>query len=455
MIRSKIYGVKVLRTIFAMTIMLLLLAGGAGAIYEDDYSLDSINSDYMRFVYKSEPPAGVTNLTNVSFAENYIKWTWINPKDPDFSKVMVYLDGKFKTNVSKNKHYFNATGLEAGTRHTIATRTVDVRGNINNTWVNHTASTANAPVLKIQVRPVTLTYPVYSARAVWDGRYAYILGGNTLTESTSNIIQRYDPLADRIEVMLTNAFPYARWYTTAVYIPSKRATYMFGGRGNAGQGGQILKYNHTTNSVTVIGSTSNLGEFGSGQYGMTAVKISNDSILIFGGVNYTADKTWTKFNDVWLFNASRENLTRLSIKMPYWQNTALGVYDATADSVYLIGGAGSSSGVDPIADITRLSNASSPSTMEHFDSLPYPYDNLEGFWNGSCAYSYGGEKSGSLTDEINVYCPSEKRFYTLPERLPSSRDRVAVTYDGTRAFIFGGATNGDLSNQIIWHEITG
>ncbi|HEY9207111.1 MAG TPA: hypothetical protein VIO58_14450 [Candidatus Methanoperedens sp.] len=43
---------------------------------------------------------------------------------------------------------------------------------------------------KIQVRPTTLTYPLYRARAVWDGRYIYILGGT----GTHPIIHNYKPL---------------------------------------------------------------------------------------------------------------------------------------------------------------------------------------------------------------------------------------------------------------------
>src|SRR5574341_1013015 len=35
------------------------------------------------------PTASITNLTNVSFAQNYINWTWKDPLDTDFYKVMV------------------------------------------------------------------------------------------------------------------------------------------------------------------------------------------------------------------------------------------------------------------------------------------------------------------------------------------------------------------------------
>ncbi len=89
------------------------------------------------------PPRSITNLTNISYAKNYIRWIWTNPVDTDFSKVMIYLDGKFKTNVSRSIKYYNATGLIASTSHTIAIRTVDTSGNINRTWVNCTARTAS------------------------------------------------------------------------------------------------------------------------------------------------------------------------------------------------------------------------------------------------------------------------------------------------------------------------
>ncbi len=87
-------------------------------------------------------PASITNLQNVTYARTYINWTWDDPADIDFSKVMVYLDGTFKENVTKGVQYYNATGLIPGNPYEIGTRTVDRSGNINLTWVNHTSSTA-------------------------------------------------------------------------------------------------------------------------------------------------------------------------------------------------------------------------------------------------------------------------------------------------------------------------
>ncbi len=93
-------------------------------------------------------PASITNLHNTTFAQTYITWTWADPSDSDFSKVMIFLDGSFSTNVSKGVQYYNATGLTSGTTHTISTRTVGTSGSINLTWVNHTATTNSSGEIK-------------------------------------------------------------------------------------------------------------------------------------------------------------------------------------------------------------------------------------------------------------------------------------------------------------------
>ncbi len=107
----------------------------------------TVNNGTFRVLQTQDktPPASITNLRNISYAPTNINWTWTDPADADFSKVMVYLNGSFRTNVSKGVHYYNATGLTAATIYTIATRTVDAAGNINMSWVNHTARTASLP----------------------------------------------------------------------------------------------------------------------------------------------------------------------------------------------------------------------------------------------------------------------------------------------------------------------
>jgi parallel beta-helix repeat protein len=99
-------------------------------------------NDTARTKTDFKPPMNVTNLKNISYAPSYINWTWKDPNDNDFKKVMVFIDSKFKGNVSKGKRYYNATNITANTSHTISTWTVDMNGNINKTWTNHSAWTA-------------------------------------------------------------------------------------------------------------------------------------------------------------------------------------------------------------------------------------------------------------------------------------------------------------------------
>ncbi len=89
-------------------------------------------------------PASVTNLTNTTFSQTLITWTWTDPADSDFEKVMVYLDGVWKQNVTKGVQSWTATGLFPDTEYTIGTRTVDTTGNMNATMVSDPARTAPA-----------------------------------------------------------------------------------------------------------------------------------------------------------------------------------------------------------------------------------------------------------------------------------------------------------------------
>ena len=92
-------------------------------------------------IVDTTPPASISDLQNTTGA-TWINWTWTNPSDNDFAYTMVYLDGVFKTNTSSP--YYNATNLTANTTYEIGTHTVDVNGNVNDTWVNQTARTAAA-----------------------------------------------------------------------------------------------------------------------------------------------------------------------------------------------------------------------------------------------------------------------------------------------------------------------
>lgn len=116
------------------------------------HTVDTSGNINTTWIYKltrtskyNTPPPRISNLKNLSGC-NFIKWTWTDPKNPDFSKVMVYIDGKFKKNISKGVQYYNAVGLIQNTTHRISTRTVDSYGSIGK-WLNDTTKTARCTVL--------------------------------------------------------------------------------------------------------------------------------------------------------------------------------------------------------------------------------------------------------------------------------------------------------------------
>jgi len=91
------------------------------------------------------PPASVSDLDEIANGTTWILWNWTNPPDADFNYTEVWIDGEFKENVTTHGHSYNATALNPGTTHEIGTRAVDDSGNVNQTWVNDTATTLSAP----------------------------------------------------------------------------------------------------------------------------------------------------------------------------------------------------------------------------------------------------------------------------------------------------------------------
>lgn len=127
-----------------------------GSVNILDASIIGLN--WMQKTSDNTPPAGVTFLAAVSFAENYINWTWTDPADTDFANVSVWIDGEFKSSVPKGQQFYEATGFTADSEHNISTKTRDNSGNVNQTWVNHTARTSAA--IELPPDPATVAPPL-------------------------------------------------------------------------------------------------------------------------------------------------------------------------------------------------------------------------------------------------------------------------------------------------------
>ncbi|VVB54263.1 Uncharacterised protein [uncultured archaeon] len=113
----------------------------------DNDGLNATNSTTAAITVTSDvtAPSGVTGLTNITYKQNYINWTWSDPAEPDFDHVEVYLNGSFQSNVTKGIQFYNATGLAYDTIYMIGLKSVDTSGNVNSSMVTDVASTASLP----------------------------------------------------------------------------------------------------------------------------------------------------------------------------------------------------------------------------------------------------------------------------------------------------------------------
>jgi len=156
----------------------------------------------ITLIPETTPPASITALLNNTYAQTYINWVWADPLDVDFSKVMIYLNGIFQTNVTKGTQSYNAASLIPDTSYTISTHTVDSTGNVNMTWVNHSASTSPLP----QTQILSTFYD------------------NRLRESTPNDILGTLPYSDIGHLLGTGRFRDVMWVDLSSYNSSDKIT---------------------------------------------------------------------------------------------------------------------------------------------------------------------------------------------------------------------------------------
>ena len=197
-------------------------------------------------------------------------WTWTNPEDADFAKVQVYINGAFKENVTSPGNNYNATGLNASRLYSIGTRTVDAYGNINQTWINHTARTSILPAV-VSITPrslnikkdkikVTIRLPepynvsdinVSSVVCEGAGIFEYKIKNDNFTAEfrTKDIVNITlgDAVIFTVTGNLTDGTPFAGTDTIRVFSKDDKKddeTHSGGGGGGGGGGASDEKYDN-------------------------------------------------------------------------------------------------------------------------------------------------------------------------------------------------------------------
>jgi len=87
----------------------------------------------VKFVTKQvvdvTPPGNVTNLKLTSSDSRSASFAWTNPKDADFVKTNIYVNGQFIGSVGKSTTNVTINGLAQNTNYTVTLKTVDQVGN--------------------------------------------------------------------------------------------------------------------------------------------------------------------------------------------------------------------------------------------------------------------------------------------------------------------------------------
>jgi PKD repeat protein len=206
---------------------------------------DQVNLTLDSLTSNSAPPC-VTNLNSTEITTSSINWTWDDPTDSDFNSVMIYVDGQYVTMIDKGIRYYNATGLIEGAQYTIGTRTVDLGGYVNSTWINNTQNTITIPpvagfsmVTSSVFFPVTIQFTDTSTGSptAWnwsfgDGTYselqnpvhAYTTEGNVTISLKVTNAAGYDVVAGSVYINIVQPREtYAQFITSVDYRPPTTA----------------------------------------------------------------------------------------------------------------------------------------------------------------------------------------------------------------------------------------
>lgn len=209
----------------------------------------------------------------------------------------------------------------------------DTNGNPVNTISRFDPQDKSVTVMKA-VLPTGLSF----ASAVWTGRFALVFGGATTACGangcgyTDHVI-RYDPATDTVETMRAR-LPSARINMSAMWDGAN--AYLFGGCCVPTPGlSQVLRYNPNTDTLTVMRAT-----LPSGRFYTSAVWLGGVA-YVFGGDNGFKDaRQRTYFDQVLRYDPAADAMTVEVVKLPSPRSTTGAV--VIENTAYIFGGETSS-----------------------------------------------------------------------------------------------------------------
>lgn len=106
-------------------------------------------SPYLTVEYTvpdTTPPDSITALANSTPSCSTVNFSWTNPADADYNGLEVWRNNTQLANLTASDTFVNWTGLPENTDIVFSSKTFDVTGNVNATFVNLTAHTTTCSV---------------------------------------------------------------------------------------------------------------------------------------------------------------------------------------------------------------------------------------------------------------------------------------------------------------------
>lgn len=125
------------------------------SMYSSNFTIPAL--EFGTSAGDTTPPNSITGLSNSSVNCSSIQWNWTIPSDTDYSHLYVLRNNAFLANYTNNTIGVLWTGLTASTMYNFSSKTVDLTGNMNATWVNGTATTTVCPT----PTPTSAALPVF------------------------------------------------------------------------------------------------------------------------------------------------------------------------------------------------------------------------------------------------------------------------------------------------------
>jgi fibronectin type 3 domain-containing protein len=270
--------------------------------------------------------------------------------------------------------------------------------------------------------------------AFWDGQYAYIVGGQADEHLWLRDIVRYDPSTDST-TLLSARLP--RQVSGAGVAWTGQDAYLAGGLWISG----VLRFTPSTGNVESVTATLLEGDHAQ------AIASTGSEAYTFGGWSWTCS---CLSDQIARFNLTTHRVTEMGATLPSQRMSMSAVWTGT--HAFVFGGVERLGSQDYLDEIVRYDPVADEITVMNA-KLPTPHARTTAVWDGTYAYIFGGACEGDVCDlegkEIVRYDPSLDQVTIMLGQLPLARQGGAAVWNGTYAFLFGGAEGLlDCNNQV-------